>query len=208
MRDDLLDLHGVALRIGDPVRDLRADADLALLDLLGVQLQRRLQRDLEAEPLAEDRALLIGELAQVGHDLRHPAGLLLDLLDGGRMGRPVAQFLAQDREEAGDRGERVVQLVGHGGPERAERGQAARAQDLVLRRFQLGGALVDALLELRVPGADLAVALLDLERHVVEGGGELPDLVARVDVGSGVVAPFGQRPGRLGQLADRLAQAP
>src|SRR3954468_25028203 len=208
VRDHLLDLDGIALRLGNAIGEVRADADLPLLDLLRVELEGGSDGYREGELLADDGALLVGELAQVGDDLRHLAGLLLDLLDDHSVRGARPQLLAQEGEEAGDGGERAVQLVWHAGAERAERGGPAGAQDLVLRRLQLRGPLVDTLLQLRVPGADLVVALLDLERHVVEGGRELSHLVRGLDVGAGVVAAFGERLGRLRELADGIAQSP
>src|SRR5207253_10203841 len=91
--------------------------------------------------------------------------------------RRSRQLLAQQRGDAADRGDRVVQLVRHPGPEGAERGQPPRSKDLVLRRLELGRALVDALSQLAVPPADLLVPPPDLPRHLVEGPRELADLV-------------------------------
>src|SRR4051812_16490906 len=134
VRDHLLDLDGIALRLGNAIGEVGADADLPLLELLRIELEGGSDGYREGELLADDGALLVGELAQVGDDLRYLARLLLDLLHDRRLRCVLgarAKLLAQEGEEAGDGGERVVQLVGHAGAERAERGEPAGGAGLV-----------------------------------------------------------------------------
>ena len=92
-------------------------------------------------------------------------------------------------------------------PERADRRQPARAQDLVLGHLQLGGAVLDALLQLGVPGADLLVAPADLAGHLVEALGELAELVAGIDLDRLVVPALGESAHALRELAHRLREA-
>src|SRR5256885_4689384 len=100
------------------------------------------------------RSLLVGESAQVADDGRDAERLLMQRAQP-LLVRRSRQLLAQQRRDAADGSDRVVQLVRHAGAERPERGKPPRAQDLVLRSPELGGALLDALAQLAVPAAGL-----------------------------------------------------
>src|SRR2546426_12202546 len=129
--------------------------------------------------LFRSRALLVDESAQVADDGRDAERLLLQRAQP-LLVRRSRQLLAQQRRDAADGSDRVVQLVRHAGAERPERGQPPRAQDLVLRGPELGGAVLDALAPPAVPAVDLLVPPDDLRGHLVEGARELADLVVAV----------------------------
>src|SRR5207253_7712991 len=138
-------------------------------------------------------------------DLGDPARLLLQGAELLFVGSSL-ELLAKQRRDAGDGGDRIVQLVRHSGAQRAERGEAPGAEDLILRLLELGGPLVDALLKLAVPAADLLVAPHDLARHLVERARQLADLVVAVHLrGLGTAEP--ERLHAFAQPVDRLGDA-
>ena len=85
MRDDLLDLDRIALRLAQAVLELLPHVDSPLAQLLGVEVESALHGLREREAPAAVSSLLLGELAQVADDLAHPARLLQGLLQRVRV---------------------------------------------------------------------------------------------------------------------------
>src|SRR5262249_29958486 len=90
----------------------------------------------------------------------------------------------------GDAGQRVVDLVGHTGGQKANAGQALGAD-------QLTAALVDL-------SGQVAVHLPEPAGHVVEGGRQVFHLVAAVDLDAIVKIALSHPAGALLQVADRV----
>src|SRR5204862_3671130 len=154
----------IALRIA--ALDLGGELDPLLAHLPFVEIEGGEHRGVEGKATPRLRALLIGERSQVADDAGDPARLLLQGAELLFVGSTL-ELLAKQRRDAGDGGDRIVQLVRHSGAQRAERGEAPGAEDLILRHLELDGPRVDPLLKLAVPAADLLVAPHDLARHLV-----------------------------------------
>ena len=202
----LLHLDRIPLDVRHAGLELRLDGDVAPPELRRVRLQRRPYRHGQGESHARALPLPLRDLAQVLH---HPgdAGRLLERgSEQVSVAGPRADVLAHEGDEPDDRRERVVDLVGDAGRERADRGQPPCTEDLVLGGLQGGRPLLHAPLQLGVPGADLLVAPRDLARHVVERQRELAELVAPRRRHRRVLTAGPQRVRRVGEHPDRHGQ--
>ena len=141
--------------------------------------QRKTVRDDGLGHVAIDEAgifLRLGELQQLGDDLVHAVGLLVDQPEF--RGGILCLFTddgAEDFEIALDDRDRIVDLVRDARGDFADCGELFRHDQLFRRRLQLpvgvpqfARALVDAGIQLLVPFAQLPVALLDSVEKIVE----------------------------------------
>ena len=93
----------------------------------------------------------------------------------------------------------------HGGGQLTERGHLLHQQNLALNASELGRLLDDLLFQLLRPLIGFRASLVQITGHAVEGGGQLPQLVARSDVDARVQIALGDPLRTLDQLDDRPA---
>jgi hypothetical protein len=194
----------------------------AHLDLAALEVVAR-QHQAVGEGLGRVDALgVAGELArprklqQLGDDQPDAVGLLVDQADLlAHRGGGGAEDLLQHVEVALDDGHRVVDLVGDAGGELADGGEffghrqvAAGLVEGGVGFFELAGAFGHLAVELVAPALELHAAGGQVVEELVEGGGELADLVAAGDLPDPRVVIAGADPAdRRAELLERLEDA-
>ena len=120
----------------------------------------------------------------------------------------VLQDPLHEHREVEDAGERVVDLVRHARRELAERGEAVGLHQLLLRDLQLLGPLLHLLLEAAGEAVDLRHRLGEAQAHLVEGAGQLGELLARPEGDGAVELHLGHVPRRVREAREGPGDEP
>ena len=177
VQEHLLEL--VRVRRDLPQRRLELGDDPHALEReVGILELQRAPDDLVDVDGAPLRRTLPRECQQLADDPRGPAALALDR--AGALPRRVGERVvgAEQLGRHQDRRQRVVELVGDAGQQRAERFQLVGLDELVLRLLQLA----QSRLQLRIEAS-----LLDRHRRLVRDAGENPALLVAQAARSAVI---------------------